>query len=185
MRRSRRPLRIKKVSRCIAQFIGNAMKCRVCKNEMPPDAPIYHARVWRDHPWCEPSGNIVRLCESCWLTPIDHGNGKTYPVKAYRDWRPPLPCEYCGRPIITSVGDRMPLHLRCSLKCDAAARSATARPKQQRCTEQRACACGKLFTPKRTDAIYCSTACKQRAYRQRAPRADQTAMTGTPGARSK
>jgi hypothetical protein len=26
--------------------------------------------------------------------------------------------------------------------------------------------CGKTFTPKRSDAVYCSNACRQRAYRQ-------------------
>jgi hypothetical protein len=29
------------------------------------------------------------------------------------------------------------------------------------------CACGKTFTPARTDARYCSNACRQRAYRGR------------------
>ena len=26
--------------------------------------------------------------------------------------------------------------------------------------------CGKAFTPKRSDAVYCSNACRQKAYRQ-------------------
>lgn len=26
--------------------------------------------------------------------------------------------------------------------------------------------CGKIFTPRRSDAVYCSNACRQRAYRQ-------------------
>jgi hypothetical protein len=31
----------------------------------------------------------------------------------------------------------------------------------------RTCPCGKTFTPKRSDALFCSAACKQKAYRRR------------------
>jgi hypothetical protein len=141
------------------------MKCPVCQIELELSAPIYFAHQSSFHPWLDGKSRWLRVCETCSLVPVNQGS-MTYPLQAYSDWRDPLPCEHCGRPIITCVGDRMPLHLRCSAECDAAAKTAAAPPKPERWVEQRACQCGRLFTPKRSDAIHCSTACKQRAYRR-------------------
>ena len=48
------------------------------------------------------------------------------------------------------------------------------RIKQPICT-----ACGKPFEPKRSDASFCSSACRQRAYRQRRAPSDQREQAGT------
>jgi predicted nucleic acid-binding Zn ribbon protein len=72
--------------------------------------------------------------------------------------------------------DRHRNHLRyfvCSDQCRIAIYNANARGKlnergQRRPVPKRPCViCGELFTPKRSDAIYCSDACKQRGYRRK------------------
>jgi predicted nucleic acid-binding Zn ribbon protein len=86
--------------------------------------------------------------------------------------------------------DRHRDHLRyfvCSDRCRIAIYNANAREKLnergERPVPKHPCViCGEPFTPKRSDAIYCSAACKQRGYRrkqtQRAAQAPCPAKTG-------
>jgi len=67
------------------------------------------------------------------------------------------PCEHCGTTMMWGN------YTRCCNRCyqrHLRATRAAQRPAH-------ICACGKQFKPKRSDTIYCSAACKQRAYRQR------------------
>jgi hypothetical protein len=83
-------------------------------------------------------------------------------------------CVSCGRPVRYHFWVRRPAYRKptiCSRRCSL--NRATARAKQVRkdrreettgwCRE-----CCEEFTPTRSDARYCSTACRMRAYRQRA-----------------
>jgi hypothetical protein len=73
------------------------------------------------------------------------------------------PCEHCGQPVVLTPRRR---RVWCSELC-ANAWYHGRRPKVQHpakpCTE-----CGNTFEPVRADSVYCSQACRQRAYRHRA-----------------
>jgi hypothetical protein len=66
------------------------------------------------------------------------------------------PCQYCGEVL---WGNFARCYNRCYRRRLRAARAAQ-RPAH-------VCACGKSFKPKRSDAFFCSAACKQKAYRRR------------------
>ncbi len=74
-------------------------------------------------------------------------------------------CAGCGEIFYTQARSR----LYCDLA--ACARLAINRRNKERRLAQRentmCLCCGKLFTPKRTDAKYCSNACRQKGYRCR------------------
>jgi hypothetical protein len=87
-----------------------------------------------------------------------------------REWWSRSPCIHCGRPIIASRNRRPPKLFCCSTECDAAALNAAARRRRRSRRTERSCqGCGKPLELKRTDATFCSLACRQRAYRQRSP----------------
>jgi len=84
-----------------------------------------------------------------------------------------LPCAGCGRAIVLYLTDRPQERFYCSRLCHTAV---TNRLRRERATAARAerepdkrpCeACGVVFVPARADARYCSSACRQRAYRAR------------------
>jgi len=69
------------------------------------------------------------------------------------------PCKYCGT---TQMGKNF---TRCCTRCYQRRLRAARAAQRLDCV----CAsCSKQFKPKRSDAVYCSVACKQRAYRLRA-----------------
>jgi hypothetical protein len=86
----------------------------------------------------------------------------------------PRPCVTCRRPVmdIRRYGLWAPDYpIACGQRC--AARAATVRRRVRH--EPRACpVCGADFTPRRSDARYCSGACRQRAYRERTSRDGST-----------
>jgi hypothetical protein len=89
----------------------------------------------------------VTVCESC-ATAVEQAN-------ACHECR----CAGCSQPMLTpSMG-----HEVCSSRC---ARRYMRRLKSER--KKAYCeTCNQLFVPKRTDANYCSSACRQWAYRRR------------------
>jgi hypothetical protein len=115
--------------------------CGVCGRALAPDEP-----VWREHF----DGSKVMMCSEC------HTDGK--PVRSG-------PCHQCGRPLHDACW--FPLHLcsaRCRWKRANAARSARrAKNRAGRRCEQ----CGETLRDHRSDATFCSAACRRRAYRQR------------------
>jgi hypothetical protein len=136
--------------------------CERCEAEIGPDKPLW--RVWNRVPtvpyrgrWC-----LLTYCAPC---------GSEWQERLTFDRRYLLEsvCEECGRPVV--FGLVLP-HRRffCSRSC---ANKHYARPHNARRAEQRAaqranstCAqCGHAFNPSRSDARYCSPACRQTAYR--------------------
>lgn len=84
----------------------------------------------------------------------------------------PKPCVQCARKVFFrfrwSEEPMFPEHVLCSDKCKSAYWARIARDKRHVAREPIQCAaCPTEFTPKRTDALYCSPACKQWAYRKR------------------
>ena len=128
-----------------------ALECQRCGREIKRQADAYAS----DSPW-----RREFMCRAC-----------------YREWRdshvpfpdakPDVePCIVCGRKFawIGGIGARRPrLHI-CSAACARERRNQARRVGRA----ERECAeCGKAFVPKRADALVCSAACRQRAYRER------------------
>lgn len=73
------------------------------------------------------------------------------------------PCEHCSMPV-GRVPDQRMTRWTCSTKC----RVALWRDENRSASRNATCRdCGEEFTPARSDAAYCSPACRQRAYRRR------------------
>jgi len=78
------------------------------------------------------------------------------------------PCAGCGRPVHNLDNVYYRRFTFCSQVCRAKALAAHGRNRRREARGDRPCeGCGKTFKPTRTDARFCSVACKQRAYRQR------------------
>jgi hypothetical protein len=60
-------------------------------------------------------------------------------------------------------------HIACSRECRLAVYVALETARRRRRVKPQPCVlCGASFKPRRSDARYCSAACKQKAYRRRA-----------------
>jgi hypothetical protein len=113
---------------------------------------------------------IVAVCKKC-LTDEERKEWKLFllasPDKTRRK-HIETTCGGCGQRIMTVAkvrkGQRWPVRA-CSDRCAQRMRRKSAARK--RWPVERKCRCGKLFMPKHSDTIYCSPACKQRAYRRR------------------
>jgi hypothetical protein len=87
---------------------------------------------------------------------------------SHNRWHPAQPCEQCGRPVIFQGSRRIPFHAVCGDGCRYAVKLAQARARSAQRRPKATCeTCGEAFTAKRTHARFCSSPCRQRAYRQR------------------
>ena len=78
----------------------------------------------------------------------------------------PEPCEGCGRPVYTEDDRRVRWRILCSDKCKQQVQVREAR--ELRRLDPIPCElCAEVFEPSRSDARFCSVACKQKAYRRR------------------
>src|SRR5215469_16201654 len=86
-------------------------------------------------------------------------------LKEFARWIQSGPCEWCGRELHIS-GSR--LHF-CTRYCHNARYVATRKAKRaEEHPNRRACAvCGETFEPRQSNALTCSSACRQKAYRMR------------------
>jgi hypothetical protein len=92
------------------------------------------------------------VCEAC------------CPDRGSRCKAPPRPCAFCGRLIHRQRRRRRPGRAYCGERCE----QAFYRRRRRRPAEERGCpVCGQEFVPRRADAITCSPACRQKAYRRR------------------
>ena len=115
---------------------------------------------------------IVAVCQKC-LTDEERKELKLL-LRAVPDQRRrrhiETTCGGCGQRIMTVAklrrGQRWPVRA-CSDGCAQRMRRRPAAGK--RWLVEQKCRCGVLFMPKRSDAIYCSPTCKQRAYRRSRP----------------
>lgn len=128
------------------------MRCTICRSELADEAIYRGVNLAPKYP------GIRYLCGRCGAE-----------RDAFRKWGRSTICVNCGRPVISSTRPgRPPKLITCSEECTVAALNAADRHERKEQREPVKCeACGKAFLPKRTDASYCSVACKQRAYRQR------------------
>jgi hypothetical protein len=132
------------------------MQCGKCHRDLDPDEPIYRTRFARAY-W------MGSVCSECRCDPV------SLKYERYAtEWRAPMPCERCGRPVMIRQRYQPPMHIACSAKCQKDIHNAAYRAKRPRQVSRQPCAtCGELFDPARSDAKYCGSACRQRAYRAR------------------
>lgn len=141
----------------------NDLTCRRCRRVLADDETAYIWLLWPHGYWMRSDVHVA--CEDC----------ATLPVNVYRDLVPrlsgfdaPGPCEGCGRTVRLYRPGRGEAAARaCSKEClkvhhRAVRREAASKPQKRPCA-----VCEKPFTPPRSDGQYCSSACRQRAYRQR------------------
>jgi hypothetical protein len=146
------------VSHDIIRNAQRTCSCAKCGCTLPPDAPVgregfpvkprFGGRVWYMR---------VPVCERCISKPSVSQNQK------------PCPCEHCQRPIrIGEHGWSRGWRLFCCEKCESAVRVKEARERRATRHGPRPCqTCGETFEPTRAAARYCSSPCRQRAYRRR------------------
>jgi hypothetical protein len=122
-------------------------------------------------------GRFGRYCESCFRKEVVHAAHRLTLVKPTVEEKQrtldelrlltaatPLPCEVCGRKFAWIVDRRpWPGHV-CSTTC---ARERRNRARRVRHEERKCAVCCRGFEPKRSEALYCSARCRQRAYRAR------------------
>jgi hypothetical protein len=135
-----------------------AVTCQKCRATIPPDKPVVivdrrglSSGLRNGHPVC-----------------IDCATASAYRllIPWARTHRPRTDYEHyclrCRRVFYGSVHRRY-----CSDECGELERRMRRTPNQPK-PEPRPCVgCGEGFVPSRSDAVYCSNACRQRAYRQR------------------
>jgi hypothetical protein len=129
-------------------------ECYRCEKPLGPGGEVWRVRIYVGRGFFGDSFLILPHCPECG-------------AKAAGSWRArrakPWPCEACGRPVV-DTGYLPPDHTACGSPCREEARKVRRRAQH----DEQACAtCGKPFTPTRADAAYCSSACRQRAYRER------------------
>jgi hypothetical protein len=138
--------------------------CNLCGRILEPNEPVFRCKVRNryggfDH---------TVACQSCVGTKLSadgvyRGNNKW----AMEEYGRPVLCRHCGRQIF-SEWRRKPIRHYCSRDCENAAASLRGKLHRVNIRGIRCCPeCGQDFWPKRTDSLYCSSACKQRAYRKR------------------
>ena len=137
----------------------NVMPCDRCRRDLAAGETVYRLSLIAGHPWAD--ALVLYVCGPCcdptketWLRG--------------REWRQPLACRGCGRPIIYDKVRKVPRHGSCSLACRRTVYTIQPRKSRARQRPQAICqTCSQPFMPKRSDAGYCSPACRQLAYRQR------------------
>jgi hypothetical protein len=142
--------------------------CAKCGTELAADAPVWRERIELVEflrPWA-----VVPVCGRC-VSPV-----------ARTLANPAQPCAGCGRPVHQYMA-----HQRARVVCcEACARSARLAARRQQRTEARGTrqceneSCGETFEPTRTDGRFCSSRCRQQAYRRRKGVTDDETRTACP-----
>jgi len=104
-------------------------------------------------PWGTPE---LPLCPGC------------VPSDLQRSWRKYRDCHWCGRRRYYGCASQLPRNY-CCYECLRLAKNARRR-KPRRTIYMVCVGCEETFTAQRRDAEYCSSACRQRAYRGRVSR---------------
>ena len=147
--------------------------CAECGRKLAADAPVWRERFllgvsvglhrsrrpgmrWTTAPVCERCASVVSRTFS----------------------GPPQPCEACGRPVHQYQEHRRDRTVCCAA-CERVARLTATKQRRSETRGTRKCdTCGETFEPTRTDALFCSSVCRQRAYRRRKTVTDDEIDTG-------
>ena len=119
--------------------------CCVCEQELSPGEPVVRAKE-------PPERTFQRYC-------LDHA---PYPLDCFEETE----CSYCARPMLLDVD--FGWRAFCSESCRWTA--SNERSRERRCATRAACTCaecGGSLEGTRWDAKFCSSGCRQQAYRAR------------------
>ena len=113
---------------------------------------------------------LLPICETCSHAKESWGSYR-YPHPT-AEFRPAQPCQGCGRPVHERHSPRYGFHRNrhviCCENCYRGAELKCARESRTLARGTLECEdCGKSFEADRNDAKFCSSACKQKAYRKR------------------
>ena len=137
----------------------DASVCASCERAIGADEPVYRQRFSMGRCLTGYSTRLAPICSSCCVH--KHLYGTTGRA-----------CVGCGRPVHNLHDLIYRRHRFCSEVCQSKAVAAVARDRRRqkrgltRCCDQ----CGESYEPNRADALFCSGACRQKAYRQRSLR---------------
>jgi endogenous inhibitor of DNA gyrase (YacG/DUF329 family) len=134
---------------------GNGSHCAQCERPIDVSEPVWRKSLHTGYGFfggrCS---TIAPCCEQC--TPPEYQN----------EYLGPTPCEGCSRPVYAEVDRRRRRRVFCSDKCKGQVQAREAR--EMRRLDPIPCeTCGEVFEPSRSDARFCSDACRQIAYRPR------------------
>ena len=133
-----------------------ASNCAQCGRRLKPPEPVWRKRLYLGPSFGGFHVRVAPICERC------KGD------RTFQYWSDE-PCKGCGRPVYNEMNRVWRNHTVCCEVCGYKAASAVARQRRTKARGTRACQeCGETFKHTRTDARFCSVACKQRAYRDRA-----------------
>jgi len=139
-----------------------AQICGRCGDPFSPDATIWRVGVsTRGRPGWSLGGTgttMVPMCEGCRPDYAETWHNWV--------WGGSEPCEACGR---TVVNRYMPhrKYTWCSAECEHGVGVMARRKKRAKARQKECALCGDAFQGSRSDAMYCSSACRQKAFRQR------------------
>lgn len=125
--------------------------CNDCGHEHLPGETIYYCNVSTPTLFGR-SLSKVSFCENC-----NPGSWNT----EYAD------CDICNRTVYYPYRNIERRHVFCSEKCERDHYSTVQREKRLRARQKECNECGKAFTAPRSDTKFCTTTCKQKAYRAR------------------
>jgi len=144
-------------------IIHNAAKtcsqCAACGRALTVDAPVWRRRMPLGYgPFGQWQSTVAPICADC----------AAKVTSWFIRFHPPRPCEGCGRPVHQELNFRSHRRTFCCRNCECAVRTTAARQARSEARGTRPCkGCGETFEPTRTDAHFCSSRCRQRAYRRR------------------
>jgi len=130
--------------------------CGECFDWIPPDASVMVTSVSKEHVW-ELTGRWMHkqvvICLDCARKSFTYDLAEQYQ------------CQGCGRELRQWQGR---LTSRCCEACSHLAKLAHQKLTRRVHHDERRCeCCGELFIPTRTDAVTCSSRCRQALYRSR------------------
>ena len=125
--------------------------CGLCGRTLAPCEPVWRPRI-----------SLSRIMLGGWHWRIIPACAECTPIKG----EPAGPCEGCGRHVHDERRWPPRKHVLCCEACKPKAEAARARDARAKKRKGKTCLlCEKSFTPSRDDALFCSNACRQRAYR--------------------
>lgn len=155
------------------------MKCWKCNRELGNREAVYYWRIpvkaggWR----LVPGWRQVALCRPCLDAQCADRIGPDPEQHWYRsmeelirkEFRPKRRCEVCKRLVWNYKWRRLGRRIVCGDRCRLKVFNLKRREERLASRKDLRCqSCRTAFTPTRTDAHFCSVACRMRAYRQRA-----------------
>lgn len=173
-----------------AELKARAERCATCDKPFVDGDTIYRRGGWQRP--------VLPYCSEHCCGQVDGGHnqdaseGHYFPACACpggrgdRKWLEPEPCAFCGRLVANDRETADPhkfvrewIHWKedgtprvrtfCSEDCRRSVTRVEAKAKRMKARAARPCqACGETFEAGRSDSAYCSSACRQRAYRKRA-----------------